>query len=171
MMPTTAAHPDADLRLTVVSATARRMRVHASGFRFDTVRAVAIEDAVGMVTGVEAVRAYPRTASVVIWYTPERCDTASVLSAIADAEHIPVASVPPRTPHSADGRKPGVVQRVIDWSTRVRSGSCDVEQRRPWGTVSDGCCEHDDSEDAPERLWQVVKLRRAALSGVLLTGS
>lgn len=96
-MPTTAAHPDADLRLTVVSATARRMRVHASGFRFDTVRAVAIEDAVGMVTGVEAVRAYPRTASVVIWYTPERCDTASVLSAIADAEHIPVASVPPRT--------------------------------------------------------------------------
>ncbi|GAB4908385.1 hypothetical protein MAHJHV27_38350 [Mycobacterium avium subsp. hominissuis] len=171
MMPTTAAHPDADLRLTVVSATARRMRVHASGFRFDTVRAVAIEDAVGMVTGVEAVRAYPRTASVVIWYAPERCDTASVLSAIADAEHIPVASVPPRTPHSADGRNPGVVQRVIDWSTRVRSGSCDFEKGRPPQTVSDGCCEHDDNDDAPEHLWQVVKLRRAALSGVLLTGS
>ncbi|ETZ54783.1 cadmium-translocating P-type ATPase [Mycobacterium sp. MAC_011194_8550] len=145
--------------------------MHASGFRFDTGRAVAIEDAVGMVTGVEAVRAYPRTASVVIWYAPERCDTAAVLSAIADAEHIPVASVPPRTPHSADGRKPGVVQRVIDWSTRVRSGSCDFEKGRPPQTVSDGCCDHDDSEDAPERLWQVVKLRRAALSGVLLTGS
>lgn len=171
MMPTTAAHPDAGLKLSVVSATARRMRVHASGFRFDTVRAVAIEDAVGMVTGVEAVRAYPRTASVVIWYAPERCDTASVLSAIADAEHIPVASVPPRTPHSADGRNPGVVQRVIDWSTRVRSGSCDFEKGRPPQTVSDGCCEHDDNDDAPEHLWQVVKLRRAALSGVLLTGS
>ncbi|MCA2247876.1 cadmium-translocating P-type ATPase [Mycobacterium intracellulare] len=171
MMLTTAAHPDAGLKLNVVSATARRMRVHASGFRFDTVRAVAIEDAVGMVAGVEAARAYPRTASVVIWYAPERCDTAAVLSAIADAEHIPVASVPARAPHSEDGRKPGVAQRVIAWSTRVRSGSCDVEPGRLPQTVSDGCCDHDDNEHAPERLWQVVKLRRAAWSGALLTGS
>ncbi|MDM3975566.1 heavy metal translocating P-type ATPase [Mycobacterium marseillense] len=171
MMLTTDAHPEADVKLSVVSTTARRMRVHASGFRFDTIRAVAVEDAVGMVAGVEAVRAYPRTASVVIWYAPERCDTTAILSAIADAAHIPVASVPTRTPHSADGRKPGVVQRVIDWSTRVRSGSCVVEQGRPSAAVSDGCCDHDDNGDAPERLWQVVKLRRAAMSGALLTGS
>ncbi|EFG79801.1 cadmium-exporting ATPase [Mycobacterium parascrofulaceum ATCC BAA-614] len=170
MMLTTDAHPDSGLKLSVVSATARRMRVHASGFRFDTICAVAIEDAVGMVAGIEAVRAYPRTASVVIWYAPERCDTAAVLSAIADAAHIPRTSVPPRTQHSADWRKPGVVQRVVDWSTRVRSGSCDVEQGRPPGTVGVDCCDHDN-EDAPERLWHVVKLRRAALSGALLTGS
>lgn len=170
-MLTTGARPDADLRLNVVSATARRMRVHASQFRFDTVRAVAIEDAVGMVAGVEDVRAYPRTASVVICYAPESCDTAAVLSAIADAQHIPIASLPTRTPHAADKRKPGVVQRVIDWSTRVRSGTCDVEQRRPARAVSDYCCDHDDSEDAPEQLWQVAKLRRATLSGLLLTGS
>ncbi|MEE3754836.1 heavy metal translocating P-type ATPase [Mycobacterium intracellulare] len=170
-MLTTGARPDADLGLNVVSATARRMRVHASQFRFDTVRAVAIEDAVGMVAGVEDVRAYPRTGSVVIWYAPESCDTAAVLSAIADARHIPIASLPTRTPHAADKRKPGVLQRVIDWSTRVRSGTCDVEQRRPPRAVSDYCCDHDDSENAPERLWQVAKLRRATLSGVLLTGS
>jgi cation-transporting ATPase G len=62
------------------------MRVHATGFCFDVVQAVAIEDTAGNVTGVHAVHAYPRTASVVIWYSPERCDTATVLAAIAEAD-------------------------------------------------------------------------------------
>ncbi|QUR69585.1 copper-translocating P-type ATPase [Mycobacterium spongiae] len=64
------------------------MRVHTR-FRFDAVRAVAIEDTAAKVPGVSTVHAYPRTSSVVIWYSPEHCDTAAVLSAIADAEHIP----------------------------------------------------------------------------------
>ena len=37
---------DADIALKVVSDAAGRMRVHATGFRFDEVRAVAIEDSV-----------------------------------------------------------------------------------------------------------------------------
>ncbi|OSC40569.1 cadmium-translocating P-type ATPase [Mycobacterium decipiens] len=38
--------------------------------------------------------------------------------------------------------------------------------------MSDTCCDHDDNEEhQPERLWQVAELRRAALSGVLLTAS
>ncbi|ETZ43447.1 putative membrane protein, partial [Mycobacterium avium MAV_120709_2344] len=36
---------------------------------------------------------------------------------------------------------------------------------------SDGCCDHDDSHPESERLWGVVKLRRAAFSGVVLTAS
>ncbi|MGV7852913.1 hypothetical protein PJM29_32605, partial [Mycobacterium kansasii] len=64
---------DAGVRPTVVSAAAGRMRLHASGFHHDTARAAAIEEMVGKVTGVRAVRAYPRTASVVVWYAPGMC--------------------------------------------------------------------------------------------------
>ncbi|MCV6984998.1 copper-translocating P-type ATPase [Mycobacterium shinjukuense] len=115
------------------------MRVHAKGFRDDAVRAVAIEDAVAKVAGVHAVYAYPRTASVVIWYSPGSCDTAAVLSAIADAEHVPAESVPARAPHSADVRT-GVVRRVVGgirrWlgrapdvdSDAVEHGGCHQEQ-------------------------------------------
>ncbi|MBY0388461.1 MAG: cadmium-translocating P-type ATPase [Mycobacterium pseudokansasii] len=169
-MLTTDSHPATGVRLTVVSATSGRMRVCINGFRLGEMRAIAIEDAVGEVAGVEAVQAYPRTASVVIWHAPARCDTAAVLSAIAEAVHTPATAVPERAPRSADGRRPGLAQRVIDWSTRIRSGSCAGAPGRPGRTVSDGCCDHDDN-DGPEQLWQVVKLRRAALSGALLTGS
>ncbi len=96
---------DADIALKVVSDVAGRMRVHATGFRFDEVRAVAIEDSVAKVTGVCAVYAYPRTASVVIFFSPESRDTDAVLSAIADARHIPAESVPARVPHSVGVRK------------------------------------------------------------------
>lgn len=89
---------DGGVNLSVASDASGRMRVQASGFRFDTVRAVAIEDTVAKVTGVAAVYAYPRTASVVILYSPENCDTAAVLAAIADAQHIPAESVSARSP-------------------------------------------------------------------------
>ncbi|KKB99827.1 metal ABC transporter ATPase [Mycolicibacter arupensis] len=177
MMLTTDTHPDARVTLTVVSVGAGRMRVHASGFHLDAVRAVAIEDTVGKVTGVQAVQAYPRTASVVIWYSPARCDSAAILSAIGDAARIPAASVPVRVPYSVDIGQAGVVQKVLDWSTRIRSdsrraalGLAPVRARRPVA-VSDGCCDHDDNGPEPERLWHVVKLRRATLSGALLAAS
>ncbi|VAZ90597.1 putative cation-transporting ATPase G [Mycobacterium pseudokansasii] len=173
-MLATDTHPDAGVRLTVVSVAGGRMRVRATGFQFDAVRAVAIEDTVAKVAGVQAVQAYPRTASVVIWHAAARCDTAAVLSAIADAEHIPAAPVPARAPHSAHNRRPGVVEKVIDWSARVRSGSRGdvpaVAQRA--SALSDACgCDHDDNQREPQRVWHVVKLRRAALSGALLTAS
>lgn len=95
----------ADIALKVVSDAAGRMRVHATGFRFDEVRAVAIEDSVVKVTGVCAVYAYPRTASVVVYFSPGSRDTDGVLSAIAAARDIPAESVPARAPHSANARK------------------------------------------------------------------
>ncbi|MEB3065481.1 heavy metal translocating P-type ATPase [[Mycobacterium] zoologicum] len=145
--------------------------MRANWFRSDAVRAVAIEDSVAAVAGVDAVRAYPRTASVVVWYSPERCDTAAILSAIAAAEHIPAESVPARAPHSVEGGNPGVLQRILDWSERTLSGEqADRCSQRPVQR-SDGCCDHDDSQPESERLWGVVKLRRAAFSGAMLTAS
>lgn len=170
-MLTTDCHLATGAKLTVVSATSRRIRVQVHGFRFHDARVVAIEDTVGTMAGVEAVQIYPRTASVVIWYAPEYCDTAAVLSAIAEAGHIPATAAPVRAPRSADVRRPSLTQKSIDWSARVRSGACAKERGRLKRPVSDGCCDHDDNEDAPEQLWQVVKLRRAALSGALLAGS
>jgi cation-transporting P-type ATPase C len=99
--------------LTVVSDAAGRLRVIAPWLRSDSVKAVAIEDAVDTVAGVRAVHAYPRTASVVVWYSPRRCDTAEVLTAISEARHVPASLVPARTPRSADIHNADVVRMAI----------------------------------------------------------
>jgi cation-transporting P-type ATPase C len=99
--------------LTVLSDAAGRMRVHAPWLRSDRVRAVAIEDAVDKVAGIRAVHAYPRTASVVVWYSPRRCDTAAVLSTISEARNVPAALVPARTPRSADIRNADVLRMAL----------------------------------------------------------
>ncbi|KZS75020.1 metal-transporting ATPase [Mycobacterium kansasii] len=106
-------HPDTDVDLTVVSHAAGRMRVHVGGSGFDEIRAVATEETVATVAGVRAVQAYPRTASVVIWYGAEGCDTAAVLSAIVDAQQIPAELVPARAPHSAAAHSGGVIRTII----------------------------------------------------------
>jgi SAM-dependent methyltransferase len=110
MTMTTDTCRDANVTLKVLSDAAGRMRVHATGFRFDAVRAVAIENTASKVTGVHAVHAYPRTASVVIWYSPEHCDTAAVLSVIADAQHIPAELAPARATVVFD--KTGTLKRA-----------------------------------------------------------
>lgn len=77
----------------------------------DQTLAVAIEETVAQVAGVRAVQAYPRTGSVVIWYLPDDCDTAAVLSAIMAARDVPAASVPARAPYSASVGEAGVLAR------------------------------------------------------------
>jgi uncharacterized protein (TIGR00245 family) len=88
---------DTGVEPAVLSAAAGRMRVHAVGFRHDEAQAAAIEEKVANVTGVRAVQAYPRTASVVVWYAPGDCDTAAVLSAIASVQDIPAGSAGTRS--------------------------------------------------------------------------
>lgn len=112
----------ADVTVTVVSAAAGRMRVHANGFAIDATRAAAIEESVGRVGGVRAVRAYPRTASVVIWYSPAHCDTAAIVSAIAEAEHAGDASAPAPAARAAGIADGGVVGRVIGGLARALLG-------------------------------------------------
>lgn len=56
--------------LEVVSDAAGRMRVKVDWVRCDSRRAVAVEEAVTQVDGVRVAHAYPRTGSVVVWYSP-----------------------------------------------------------------------------------------------------
>ena len=102
-----------DHQLAVVSDAAGRMRLQASWFRGDSVLAVAIEDAVDAIPGVRAVHAYPRTASVVVWYSPTRCEKSAVLAAVSTAASVSRALVPVRAPRSADVANADVLRMTI----------------------------------------------------------
>ncbi len=99
--------------LEVVSDAAGRMRVQVPWVVCDARRAVAVEDAVDKHNGVRAVHAYPHTGSVVVWYSPKRCDRSAVLAAIDTAKHIAAELIPARTPRSSDVRNTEVLRMVI----------------------------------------------------------
>jgi manganese-transporting P-type ATPase C len=89
------------------------MRVKVPWVRANSRRAVAVEEAVDKQHGVRAVHAYPHTGSVVVWYSPKRCDRDDVLNAIAEAEHVAAELIPDRTPRSSDIRNTEVLRMVI----------------------------------------------------------
>ncbi|WP_301146270.1 manganese-exporting P-type ATPase CtpC [Mycobacterium simiae] len=99
--------------LTILSDAAGRMRVAVDWVRSDPRRAVAVEEAVAQQTGVRAVHAYPRTGSVVVWYSPRRCDRSAVLAAINSAEYVAAELIPARDPHSSEIRNSDVLRMVI----------------------------------------------------------
>jgi len=102
-----------DPALAVVSDAAGRMRVQVEWVRCNSRRAVAVEEAVAEQDGVRAVHAYPRTGSVVVWYSPRRCERSSVLAAISGAAHVAAELIPPRAPHSSEIRNADVLRMVI----------------------------------------------------------
>ncbi|WP_343708883.1 manganese-exporting P-type ATPase CtpC [Mycobacterium sp.] len=89
------------------------MRVKVPWVRANSRRAVAVEEAVDRQHGVRAVHAYPHTGSVVVWYSPRRCDRTEVLTAIAEAEHVAAELIPARTPRSSDIRNTEVLRMAI----------------------------------------------------------
>ncbi|OBK20588.1 copper-translocating P-type ATPase [Mycobacterium asiaticum] len=97
----------------VVSDAAGRMRVIIDWVRSDSRRAVAVEEAVAKCNGVRVVHAYPRTGSVVVWYSPRRCDRTAVLAAIAGAAQVSAELIPARAPHSEEIRNADVLRMVI----------------------------------------------------------
>ena len=99
--------------MRVVSDAAGRMRVHVPWVRSNSRRAVAVEEAVDKQNGVRAVHAFPHTGSVVVWYSPTRCDREAVLAAITSAEHVAAELIPARTPRSSDVRNTEVLRMVI----------------------------------------------------------
>ncbi|ASL09513.1 metal cation transporter p-type ATPase [Mycobacterium intracellulare subsp. chimaera] len=107
------------------------MRIHTNGFRIDTAQASMIEDAVGKLSGVRAVHVYPRTASVVIRYSPALCDTAAILSAITDAEHTPAASAIARARRWADIGNGGIAGKVTGGIGRTPLGLREVAVQPP----------------------------------------
>lgn len=105
--------PAEDPALQVISDAAGRMRVRVDWVRANVRRAVAVEDAVAKCEGVRVVHAYPRTGSVVVWYSPRRCDRAAVLEAISGAAHVAADLIPARSPHSEEIRNTDVLRMVI----------------------------------------------------------
>ncbi len=102
-----------DPALQVISDAAGRMRVAVEWLRANTRRAVAVEEAVAKCDGVRVVHAYPRTGSVVVWYSPRRCDRSAVLAAIGEAAHVATELIPARAPHSEEIRNADVLRMVI----------------------------------------------------------
>ncbi|OBG29478.1 manganese-exporting P-type ATPase CtpC [Mycobacterium sp. 852002-51057_SCH5723018] len=99
--------------LKVISDAAGRMRVSVEWVRSDSRRAVAVEEAVAKQDGVRVVHAYPRTGSVVVWYSPRRCDRSAVLDAIGGAASVAAELIPARAPHSEEIRNTDVLRMVI----------------------------------------------------------
>nr|WP_110881931.1 manganese-exporting P-type ATPase CtpC [Mycolicibacterium vulneris] len=89
------------------------MRVAVDWVRASSRRAVAVEEAVAKCEGVRVVHAYPRTGSVVVWYSPRRCDRSAVLAAIGEALHVAADLIPARAPHSSEIRNADVLRMVI----------------------------------------------------------
>lgn len=102
-----------DTAPAIVSDAAGRMRVHVKWIRGDSRRAVAVEEAVDKQNGVRAVHAYPRTGSVVVWYSPTRCDRTQLLTAIDEAKHVAAELIPVRAPRSADIRNTEVLRMAV----------------------------------------------------------
>src|ERR1700746_2491970 len=102
-----------DPALKLVSDAAGRMRVSVAWVRGNSRRAVAVEESVAKQNGVRAVHAYPRTGSVVVWYSPRRCARPAVLEAISGAEHVAAELIPARAPHSSEIRNTDVLRMVI----------------------------------------------------------
>ncbi|KPN48290.1 copper-transporting ATPase, partial [Mycobacterium intracellulare subsp. chimaera] len=120
-----------DSALVVLSDAAGRMRVRVPWVCSNSRRAVAVEEAVGRETGVRAVHAYPHTGSVVVWYSPRRCDRSVIMTAISGAEHVAAELIPARTPRSSDIRNTDVLRIVIGGFALVLLGVRRYGLRRP----------------------------------------
>lgn len=65
------------------------MRLIVPAVAGSVARAVAVEDALIAVPGVRAAHVYPRTASVVVWYSPGRVERPAIMDAIASGAATP----------------------------------------------------------------------------------
>lgn len=110
------------LSAIVVSDAAGRMRISVPWLRASDGRAVAVEDAVDKVAGVRAVHAFPRTGSVVVWFSPQRIDRAELMTAVESGERTPARAVAARTPRSADVSNGDVLRMAVGGSALVALG-------------------------------------------------
>ncbi|HEU0102718.1 MAG TPA: cation-translocating P-type ATPase [Mycobacteriales bacterium] len=124
-----ATEPDRGVR--VLSDAAGRLRARVLELVDSPDRAVAVEDAVEQVVGVRAVHAYPRTGSVVVWYSPGRTDLAHVLRAVGNALDVPAGLAPARQPRSADVDNSDLVRMVVGGAALVLLGTRRYVLRRP----------------------------------------
>ncbi|NLE80700.1 MAG: cation-translocating P-type ATPase [Rhodococcus sp.] len=117
--------------LRVVAHAGGRLRIRVDWLESSPGRAVAIEDAVTMISGVRAVHAYPRTAAVVVWYSRTRADLHEILDAIAAGQKTDRLHVPHRPPRSADVTNGDVLRMAIGGAALALLGFRRYALRRP----------------------------------------
>ncbi|WP_052066684.1 heavy metal translocating P-type ATPase [Rhodococcoides fascians] len=117
--------------IEILSDAAGRMRLRVDWLRSSPGRAVAVEDHVDKIRGVRAVHAYPRTASVVIWYSRTRIDRAELFDAVNAGRSTNWALVPVRSPRSADVTSGDVLRMTIGGAALVLLGLRRYAFRRP----------------------------------------
>jgi cation-transporting P-type ATPase C len=118
-------------RVALVADAAGRARFVCPELRGRQALAVAIEDVVDRVAGTRQVYAYPRTASVVVWYQPGRLDQAELLAAIEAGLSWDPAIVGSRTPRSADASSGDLVRLVVGGAALAVLGFRRYGLRRP----------------------------------------
>ncbi|MDI9929042.1 cation-translocating P-type ATPase [Rhodococcus sp. IEGM 1354] len=134
---TTLAERPADIDAThadgieILSDAAGRIRLRVDWLRSSPGRAVAVEDHVDKIRGVRAVHAYPRTASVVIWYSRTRIDRTELFDAVNAGRSTNWALVPVRSPRSADVTSGDVLRMTIGGAALVLLGLRRYAFRRP----------------------------------------
>ncbi|MCZ4562979.1 cation-translocating P-type ATPase [Rhodococcus sp. IEGM 1401] len=125
------AAPDRADGIEILSDAAGRMRLRVDWLRSSPGRAVAVEDHVDKIRGVRAVHAYPRTASVVVWYSRSRIDRAELFNAVNAGRTTDWGLVPVRSPRSADVNNGDVLRMTIGGAALVLLGFRRYAFRRP----------------------------------------
>ncbi|MDV6232599.1 MULTISPECIES: cation-translocating P-type ATPase [Rhodococcus] len=125
------AAPDRADGIEILSDAAGRMRLRVDWLRSSPGRAVAVEDHVDKIRGVRAVHAYPRTASVVVWYSRSRIDRAELFDAVNAGRTTDWGLVPVRSPRSADVSNGDVLRMTIGGAALVLLGFRRYAFRRP----------------------------------------
>ncbi|MBY6365525.1 heavy metal translocating P-type ATPase [Rhodococcoides corynebacterioides] len=115
----------------ILSEGGGRLRLRVDWIAGDATRAIAVEDAVGASVGVRAVHAYPRTASVVVWYSRTRTDRDAVVAAVEAVRERPVPDVGTRTPRSADVGSTELLRMAVGGAALLLLGIRRYGLRRP----------------------------------------
>ena len=99
--------------VTVRSDAAGRMRLIVPALTGSLARAVAVEDLLTAIPGVRAAHAYPRTASVVIWYAGGRVDHDTLFDAVERGTSVSLSATVDRIPHSAEVSSGDVIRMAV----------------------------------------------------------
>ena len=115
----------------VVSDAAGRVRFAVPSLRSSRSRAVGIEDALLGVTGVRAAHAYPRTGSVVVWYSRSKASRPEILAAIETGLAVDPSKTPARVPYSADVTNGDLLRMAVGGAALAVLGLRRYAFRRP----------------------------------------
>jgi cation-transporting P-type ATPase C len=115
----------------VVARAAGRVRLVLPWLTGSAARAVAAEDAATAVPGVRAAHAYPRTGSVVVWYSPIQTDLDALYTSIDSARLVARDQAVARSPRSDDEAGADLTRLVVGAAALILLGGRRYVFRRP----------------------------------------